>query len=121
MVEDVDNVELKQRLVDYQNEIKSFKDKMKEIDKKSKKREQDFKKQQAYLVALEQKLRKSHAEERELEKPEVEKPKEASEEDFKAIKEEITWSKAINEELCKKIEQMKKTIKNTKEQKYVID
>jgi len=59
-------------------------------------------------------LRKSHAEERELEKPEVEKPKEASEEDFKAIKEEITWSKAINEELCKKIEQMKKTIKNTK-------
>jgi hypothetical protein len=34
------------------------------MDRKSKKREQDFKKQQAYLVALEQKLRKSHAEEK---------------------------------------------------------
>jgi septal ring factor EnvC (AmiA/AmiB activator) len=66
LTEDVDNAELKQRLIDYQNEIKSFKEKIKEIDKKSKKREQDFKKQQAYLVALEQKLRKSHAEEREL-------------------------------------------------------
>lgn len=59
--EDVENAELKQRLLDYQNQIKSFKEKIKDIDRKSKKREQDFKKQQAYLVALEQKIRKFQA------------------------------------------------------------
>jgi hypothetical protein len=41
---------------------------MKDIDRKSKKREQDFKKQQAYLVGLEKKLRKFHADEKEMEK-----------------------------------------------------
>jgi predicted nuclease with TOPRIM domain len=52
MQEDVENAELKQRMTDYQREIKSFKDKLREIDKKKRKREEDFKKQQAYLVAL---------------------------------------------------------------------
>lgn len=52
---------------------------MKELDKKSRKREEEFKKQQAYLVALKQKIRKFKAEELELEKPSPEKEKEASE------------------------------------------
>lgn len=37
--EDVDNIELKQRTNDYQREIKSFRDKIKEIDKKARKRQ----------------------------------------------------------------------------------
>lgn len=52
LTEDVENAELKQRLLDYQKEIKSFKEKLKDIERKSKNREQDFKKQQAYLVAI---------------------------------------------------------------------
>lgn len=59
LTEDVENAELKQRLLDYQKEIKSFKEKLKDIERKSKNREQDFKKQQAYLVAIETKLRKN--------------------------------------------------------------
>jgi hypothetical protein len=51
-------------MVDYQDQIKGFKNKLKDMDNKSKRREQDFKKQQAYLVALEQKFRKSHAQEK---------------------------------------------------------
>jgi septal ring factor EnvC (AmiA/AmiB activator) len=57
----VENVELKQRLNDYQTEIKNFKEKLKDMDRKSRKREQDIKKQQAYLVMLETRLRKFHA------------------------------------------------------------
>lgn len=68
-----------QRTNDYLREIKSFRNKMKELDKKSRKREEEFKKQQAYLVALKQKIRKFKAEELELEKPSPEKEKEASE------------------------------------------
>ena len=59
LTEDVENAELKQRLLDYQKEIKSFKEKLKDIERTSKNREQDFKKQQAYLVAIETKLRKN--------------------------------------------------------------
>jgi hypothetical protein len=77
---------LKQRLKSYQAEIKSFKEKIKDIDRKDKKREMDFKKQQAYLVMLEKKLRKSQADERDAEKPEPEKPKQISAEEFNSAK-----------------------------------
>lgn len=52
MQEDIENADCKQRMADYQREIKSFKDKLKEIEKKKRKRQEEFKKQQAYLVAL---------------------------------------------------------------------
>lgn len=48
----VENAEIKHRLFEYQKEIKGFKDKLKEGEKKGRKREMEFKKQQAYLVAL---------------------------------------------------------------------
>lgn len=38
MQEDIENAELKQRMADYQRQIKNFKDKLKEIDKKKRKR-----------------------------------------------------------------------------------
>lgn len=44
---------------------------MKEMEKKSRKRETEFKKQQAYLVSLKAKIRKDKAEEEELDKPEL--------------------------------------------------
>jgi hypothetical protein len=36
--EDVDNLELKQRLTEYQTEVKNFKEKLRDIDRKSRKR-----------------------------------------------------------------------------------
>lgn len=63
MQEDFDNAEQRQKKTDYQREIKAFKDKLKDLDKKKRKREEEFKKQQAYLVTLEQKIRKFKAEE----------------------------------------------------------
>lgn len=58
LIEDVENAEITQRLKDYEKEIKGYKDKMREIERRSRKREQDFKKQQAYLVELKKKHRK---------------------------------------------------------------
>ena len=58
LIQDVENVEITQRLKDYEKEIKGYKDKMREIERRARKREQDFKKQQAYLVELKKKHRK---------------------------------------------------------------
>jgi len=38
MQEDIENADFKQKMADYQREIKSFKDKLKEIEKKKRKR-----------------------------------------------------------------------------------
>lgn len=60
IVSDLENEDLKEKLDQYQKEFKANKDKIKEIDRKARKREIEYKKQQAYLVNLEKKLRQTN-------------------------------------------------------------
>ena len=58
LVHELENEDLKDKLNQYEREFKEGQEKLKQIAKKARKRDQEYKKQQAYQVALKEKLRK---------------------------------------------------------------
>lgn len=93
---------------------------MREIDRKTRKRDQDFKKQQAYLVELKKKHRKFKDDDDQIEKIEPQKIQ-ISEQDAKAVIEQLRIAKATYDNYCKKIEGQKKRVKDWKKTRVISD
>ena len=121
LIQDVENVEITQRLKDYEKEIKGYKDKMREIERRARKREQDFKKQQAYLVELKKKHRKFKEDDDQFQKNQQKEKTEIPKEEIAGVIEELRLAKEKYDTYCKKIESQRKRLKDCKHKKVLSD
>ena len=115
IVAELENEEVKERLQEYESEHKQLRDKMKDMARKTRRRDEEYKKQQAYLVSLEKKAREFNEGIQEVQKPrqhhELVTNRLISEQEFQEVKAELANQKKINDDILKKIQAHKRQAK----------